>query len=92
MSTSVLGTPAGEEPVPPLLRLPLVLRRRIYRLVDLTWSDGAPHVFDLYGRDPKIRRHHPFEEGRRYPHQNSSLCTISSSQAPAALIRSSKLV
>ena len=43
------GTPTGKEPFPPLLRLPPLLRHRIYRFLDLASWDGSPYIFDLHG-------------------------------------------
>ncbi|KAL2130234.1 hypothetical protein VTI74DRAFT_6711 [Chaetomium olivicolor] len=48
------GTPTGKKPVPPLLRLPALLRYRIYRFVGLASWDGSPYTFDLHGRDREI--------------------------------------
>ena len=67
MPTTMLETPTGKDPVPPLLRLPPILRHRIYRFMDLTSWNGSPYIFDLRGRDPESGRSYPFKEGWRYP-------------------------
>lgn len=53
MSTTMSGPHATKDPTSPLLRLPPVLRHRIYRFVGLaSWNpDGSPYTFDLRGRD-----------------------------------------
>ncbi len=38
--------------VPPLLRLPSLVRHRIYRFAGLASWDGSPYTFDLHGGDP----------------------------------------
>src|SRR5688500_13005454 len=43
-----------KEPPPPLLRVPPLIRQRIYRFVGLASWNGCPYTFDLQGRKTMI--------------------------------------
>ena len=43
-----------KEPLPPLLRVPPLVRQRIYRFVGVASWNGCPYAFDLHGRKTMI--------------------------------------
>jgi len=91
------GTPADDEAqvLPPLLRLPPRLRRRIYGLVGPEPWNGFAHTFYLQGRDPYLAETRTSRHTDSYLHAFRGLllcCRLIHDEATALLYSTNRFI